>query len=124
MAEANGTRDGDAIRVKRYIDLVSWDEDSTPPSKGWKPPFPYPYAATYPVTYFGPDGSRRDGGTVELRFPRPSAFEERLASGGAAEANATFAITSADIASAVFGEPSFRPLPTGEGETETDTKAA
>ena len=109
--ENNATEDK-TIRV--MCALAFEGEDSTPPSEGWAPPLPYPYAASYPVTFFGVDGSSYDGG-VELRFLAPSAFEERLVLGGAEEANRAFSVSSDAIASATFGEPSFVPIaPEGE----------
>ena len=101
----NNVAEGKAIRV--MCALAFEGEDSTPPSEGWAPPLPYPYAASYPVTFFGTDGSSYEGG-VELRFLAPSAFEERLISGGAEEANRAFSVSSDVVASAVFGEPTFR----------------
>ena len=105
----NDATDGKAVHVECYLD--SWDEGDSPPSEGWEPPLPFPYVMSYPMTYVGPDGATRDGATIELTFPRPSAFAERLALGGAGEANRSISVSSDDFVSAVFGEPSFRPAP-------------
>lgn len=99
--------DDGTVRIRRYLDF---GEDRRPPSEGWVPPIPYPYRASYPIESDGP-GGRRAVGTFEIDFPSPSAFEERMISGGVAEANVTFRISGGGLSSAALGEPAFFPLP-------------
>lgn len=80
-----------------------------PASPGWTPPLPYPYVASFPI--LGPDGGEE--GTLELAFRSPTAFEERLVSGGADEANFTILVEWVGAGEPRLGEPTFRPATEG-----------